>query len=124
MIPDVISATTNGPSMITVGSVWTLIVKIFKRKVKLVTEATEVIPYERLVIKISPGKIFKTFVSQFELERTKKGTIVTEKVEYSTSTDTLESSISALVVNRHTKRNIIQGLSNLKELVELQELES
>jgi len=122
MIPDVISATTDRPGVVEIGSVWTLVAKIVRRKVKLVTEAIEVVPYRKLVIKITPGKIFKTFESQFELEPTRTGTIVTERVEY--STDNLGGSLSALLVNRHTKRNIIQGLSNLKELVELQELEN
>jgi len=122
MIPDVISATTDrSGGVVEIGCVWTLVAKIVRRKVKLVTEAIEVVPYQKLVIKITPGGIFKTFVSRFELEPTKKGTTVMEKVEY--STDNLGGSLSALLVNRHTKRNIIQGLSNLKELVELQELE-
>lgn len=123
MLPDVISALPEKSGPVEAGSVWTLVAKIFKRKVKLTTEAIEVIPNKKLVVKIRPSRVFKMFVSEFELERTRNGTVVTEKIEYSTSGNAIGESLSPLVINRHTKRNVIQGLSNLKELVELKEFE-
>jgi uncharacterized protein YndB with AHSA1/START domain len=107
LYPHVISVTPGHSRIATVGKSVTITAKVAGRKIQASLEATEVVPNKRFSVKLVP---------------TKKGTKVTQNVEYKAHAGYLGKVVSALVVNRVVKENILESLKNLKEIAELEEM--
>jgi carbon monoxide dehydrogenase subunit G len=122
LYPDIISAIPSQPGMVKIGSVVAITAKINGRKVSTTTEVVELEDNRRLVIKQLPGGVLKKYLSTTTLEPNKKGTKVSQKVEYEASAGYLGKVLSVLVVNRAVRKNIVESLKNLKEISELKEL--
>ncbi len=124
IFPDVISATTTPPGMATVGQKTTLVGKVAGRRIQGIFETTEVVPNKKLVVKQTSGSVIKSYFSTLTLEPTKKGTRVSNRVDFEPAGGYLGKVLSALVINRTVKRNILASVNNIKELAELKELPS
>ncbi len=124
IFPDVISSTTVPPGMATVGQKTTLVGKVAGRKVQGTFETTEVVPNKKLVVKQTSPSFVKSYVSTLTFEPTKKGTRVSNRVDFEPAGGYLGKVLGALVINRTVKRNVLASAKNLKELAELKELPS
>ena len=122
LFPDVVSAVFDPPGPAAVGTKLNMTAKIAGRRVQQSFELTEVAQGKKLAIKQLPGGLFKTYLGAFMIEPSKKGTRITQSVEYVVSAGYLGKVLSALVVNRTVRKNILVSLTNLKELAELKEL--
>jgi len=122
LYPHVISVTPSHSRIATVGKSVTITARVAGRKIQASLEATEVVPNQRFSVKHLPDGFLDTYLSTITLAPTKKGTKVTEKVEYKAHTGYLGKVMSALVVNRLVKENILKSLENLREIAELEEM--
>ncbi|MDA4123647.1 MAG: SRPBCC family protein [Thaumarchaeota archaeon] len=122
LYPHVISVTPSHSRIATVGKSVTITAKVAGRKIKASLEATEVVPNQRFSVKHLPDGFLDTYLSTITLAPTKKGTNVTEKVEYEAHAGYLGKSVSALFANRLVKENVLKSLENLKEIAELDEM--
>jgi uncharacterized membrane protein len=121
LYPHVISVSPGHSRIATVGKSVTITAKIAGRKMSASLVATEVIENKKFSYKHLPDGFLDTYVCDFVMEPSKKGTKLTETVEYQAHAGYLGKTVSALVVNRLVKQNILESLKNLKEIAELQE---
>jgi carbon monoxide dehydrogenase subunit G len=124
LFPDVVSVVSDPPGPAAVGNKLNMTAKVAGRRVQQSLETTEVVQNRKLSTKQLPGGLLKTYLGTFILEPSKKGTRTTQKVEFEVSAGYLGKVLSALVVNRTVRKNILVSLTNLKELAELKELPS
>jgi carbon monoxide dehydrogenase subunit G len=122
LYPHVISVTPSHSRIATVGKSVTITAKVAGRKIQASLKATEVVPNKKFSVKHLPDGFLDTYLSTITLEQSKKGTKVTEKVEYNAHAGYLGKVMSALVVNRIVKQNVLESLKNLKEIAELEEM--
>jgi len=124
IFPDVISVTTSPPGMAHVGQKNNIIYKIGGRRQKGSFETTEVTPNERLSFKQISGGLLKKYLSTTTLTPFKKGTKLTTTVDYEVAAGFLGKILSATVVNRTVRKNVLSSTTNTKELAELKEMSS
>jgi carbon monoxide dehydrogenase subunit G len=121
LYPHVISVTPGHSRIATVGKSVTITAKIAGRKMQASLVATEVVPNSRFSYKHLPDGFLDKYLCSIVLEPTKKGTKLTESVDYQAHSGYLGKKVSALVVHRLVKQNILESLKNLKEIAELEE---
>ena len=83
--------------------------------------ATEVIPNAKFSYKHLPDGFLDKYLCSIVLAPSKKGTKLTETVEFAAHPGYLGKTVSALVVHRLVKQNVLESLKNLKEIAELDE---
>jgi carbon monoxide dehydrogenase subunit G len=121
LYPHVIAVSPSHSRIATVGKSVVVTAKISGRKMLATLVATEVVPNKRFSYKHGPEGFLEKYVCSIVLEPTKKGTRVTERVEYDAHGGYLGEIASKVLVNRLVRGNIIESLMNLKELAELEE---
>ena len=121
LYPHVISVSPSHSRMATVGKSVVVTAKISGRKMMATLIATEVVPNKRFSYKHGPEGFLAKYLCSIVLEPSKKGTHVTERVEYDAHGGYLGEIASKVLVNRLVRGNIIESLMNLKELAELEE---
>jgi len=121
LYPHVIAVSPGHSRIATVGKSVTITAKIAGRRMLASLEATEVVPSKKFSYKHLPDGFLDKYICSIVLEPTKKGTKLTESVEYAAHAGYLGKTVSSLVVHRLVKENILQSLKNLKEIAELEE---
>ena len=121
LYPHIIAVTPGHSRIATVGKSVTITAKIAGRKMLASLVATEVVPNKKFSYKHLPDGFLDKYVCSITLELTKKGTRLTESVEYEAHAGYLGKAVSAIVVNRLVKENVLESLKNLKEIAELEE---
>jgi carbon monoxide dehydrogenase subunit G len=124
LYPHVISISPAHSRIATVGNSAVVTAKMMGRKVNVLIEATEVVPNERFSVRHQPGGLFSNYKSTITLEPTKKGTKVSQDVEYDIHSGYLGKVATSIVAKKVVKDNIIQSMDNLKEIAELEEMPS
>ena len=124
LYPHVISISPAHSRIATVGNSAIVTAKMLGRKVNVLVEATEVVPNERFSVKHQPGGLFSNYQSTITLEPTKKGTKVSQDVEYEIHAGYLGKVATSIVARRVVKDNILKSMENLKEISELEEMPS
>ncbi len=122
LYPHIIAVSPSHSRIAAVGKSVVVTAKISGRKMLATLVATEVVPNKRLSYKHGPEGFLEKYLCSIVLEPTKKGTRVTERVEYDARESYLGEIASKVLVNRLVKGNIVESLMNLKELAELEEL--
>ncbi len=122
LVPDIITNTVEPPGTATVGQKGHAVGKIGGRRAEFFSEVTELVPNKKAVITQRPGGLFKTFSSTILLEPSKKGTRVTQNLQFEASMGYLGKALTTLFVNRTIRKNARAFSTNLKELAELKEL--
>jgi uncharacterized protein YndB with AHSA1/START domain len=121
LYPHIVSVTPGHSRIATVGKSVTITAKIAGRKMMASLVATEVVPNTRFSYKHMPDGFLDKYLCSIVLEPSKKGTKLTETVEYEAHAGYLGKTASSLVVNRLVKQNVLESLKNLKEIAELEE---
>jgi len=121
LYPHVIAVTPGHSRIATVGKSVTVTAKVAGRKMLASLVATEVVPNARFSYKHLPDGFLDKYLCSIVLEPTKKGTRVTESVEYEAHAGYLGKTASKLVMHRLVKQNVLESLKNLKEIAELEE---
>jgi uncharacterized protein YndB with AHSA1/START domain len=121
LYPHIIAVTPSHSRIATVGKSVIITAKVAGRKMLASLVATEVVPNKKFSYRHLPDGFLDKYLCSIILEPTKKGTKLTESVEYEAHADYLGKTISALVVHREVKENILESLKNLKEIAELEE---
>ncbi len=121
LYPHIIAVTPGHSRIATVGKSVTITAKIAGRRMLASLEATEVVTNEKFSYKHLPDGFLDRYLCSIVLEPTKKGTKLTESVDYAAHAGYLGKTVSSLVVHRLVKENILQSLKNLKEIAELEE---
>ena len=124
LYPHVISISPAHSRIATAGNSVIVTAKMLGRKVNVLIEATEVVPNERFSVRHQPGGLFSNYKSTITLEPTKKGTKVSQDVEYEVHSGYLGKVATSIVARKVVKDNILQSMENLKEISELQEMPS
>ena len=124
LYPHVISISPAHSRIATVGNSVIVTAKMLGRKVNVLIEATEVVPNERFSVRHQPGRLFSNYQSTITLEETKKGTKVSQEVEYEIHSGYLGKIATSIVARKVVKDNILQSMENLKEISELEEMPS
>jgi carbon monoxide dehydrogenase subunit G len=122
LYPHVISISPAHSRIATVGNSVVVTAKMLGRKVNVLIEATEVVPNERFSVRHQPGGLFSNYQSTIVLEPTKKGTKVSQDVEYEVHSGYLGKVATSIVARKVVKDNILQSMENLKEIAELEEM--
>jgi len=121
LYPHIIAVTPGHSRIATVGKSVTITAKVAGRRMLASLEATEVVPNKKFSYKHLPDGFLDKYLCSIVLEPTKKGTKLTESVEYESHAGYLGKTVSALVVHRLVKENVLESLKNLKEMAELEE---
>ncbi|MDA4123175.1 MAG: SRPBCC family protein [Thaumarchaeota archaeon] len=121
LYPHVISVTPGHSRIATVGKSVTITAKAVGRKMTASLVATEVVPNTKFSYKHLPDGFFDKYLCSIELEPTKKGTRLNERVEYEAHAGYLGKAMSKLVAHKVIKDNVLQSLKNVKEIAELEE---
>jgi uncharacterized protein YndB with AHSA1/START domain len=121
LYPHVIAVTPGHSRIATVGKSVTITAKVAGRKMLASLVATEVVPNSRFSYKHLPDGFLDKYLCSIVLVPTKKGTKLTESVEYEAHAGYLGKTVSTLVVHRLVKQNVLESLKNLKEIAELEE---
>jgi carbon monoxide dehydrogenase subunit G len=121
LYPHVIAVAPGHSRIATVGNSVTITAKIAGRKMLASLVATEVVANKRFSYKHMPDGFLNKYLCSIVLEPTKKGTKLTESVEYEAHAGYLGKTVSALAVHRLVKQNVLESLKNLKEIAELEE---
>jgi carbon monoxide dehydrogenase subunit G len=124
IFPNVISVKTDPPGMAHVGQKNTLLVHVGGRRSQAIIETTEVVPDKKLSVRQTSGGMLKKYDSTTTLTPLKKGTKLTTTVDYEVAAGFLGRILSATLVNRTVRNNILTSAKNLKELAELKEMPS
>ncbi len=119
--PHVISVSPGHSRIATVGKSVTITAKIAGRKMQASLVATEVIPNAKFSYKHLPDGFLDKYLCSIVLAPSKKGTKLTESVEYEAHPGYLGKTVSALVVHRIVRQNVLESLKNVKEIAELEE---
>src|SRR5712664_2087625 len=93
---NVISCVSAPPGAVEVGTRLDMTTEIDGRRVQQSLELIEVVQNRRLSTKQLAGGLFKTYLSRFILEPSKKGTRLTQKVEFEVAAGYLGKALSAL----------------------------
>jgi ligand-binding SRPBCC domain-containing protein len=121
LYPHIIAVTPGHSRIATVGKTVTITAKIAGRRMLASMVATEVVANRKFSYKHLPDGFLDRYLCSIVLEPTKKGTKLTESVEYEAHAGYLGKTVSALVVHRLVKENVLESLKNLKEIAELEE---
>jgi carbon monoxide dehydrogenase subunit G len=121
LYPHVIAVTPGHSRIATVGKSVTITAKAGGRKILASLVATEVVPNQKFSYKHLPDGFLDKYVCSIALEPTKKGTKLTENVDFEAHAGYLGKTISKIVVHRLVKQNVLESLKNLKEIAELEE---
>ena len=121
LYPHIISVTPGHSRIATVGKSVTITAKIAGRKMQASLVATEVVPNKKFSYEHMPDGFLDKYLCSIVLEPSKKGTRLTESVEYQAHAGYLGKTVSSVVVHRLVKENILESLKNLKEIAELEE---
>lgn len=121
LYPHVIAVTPGHSRIATVGKSVTITAKIAGRKMMSSLEATEVVPNTKFAYKHLPDGFLDKYLCSIVLQPSKKGTKMTESVEYEAHGGYLGKSVSKLVVHRIVKENVLESMKNVKEIAELEE---
>jgi ligand-binding SRPBCC domain-containing protein len=121
LYPHVIAVTPGHSRIATVGKSVTITAKIAGRRMLASLVATEVVPNKKFSYKHMPDGFLDKYLCSIVLEPSKKGTKLAESVEYEAHAGYLGKTVSALVVHRLVKENVLESLKNLKEIAELEE---
>jgi carbon monoxide dehydrogenase subunit G len=124
IFPDIVSAKIEPPGPAAIGQKSTLVMKVRGRRSEGTFETTEVVANEKLSIRQVSGSLLKKYDSTLGLTPTKRGTRVTETVEFEPAAGFLGKVLSVAVINRAVRTNVNASLKNVKELAELKELPS
>jgi carbon monoxide dehydrogenase subunit G len=122
LYPHVISISPSHSRIATVGNSAVVTAKMLGRKVNVLVEATEVVPNERFSVRHQPGGLFSNYQSTITLESSKKGTKVSQDVDYEVHSGYLGKIATSIVARKVVKDNILQSMENLKEFAELREM--
>lgn len=122
VFPNVISVKTDPPGMAHVGQKNTLLVHVGGRRSEATFETTEVVPNEKLAFKQTSGRLLKNYVGTTTLSPLRKGTKATVRVDYEVAAGFLGRILSAAVVTRTVRNNVLASIKNVKELAELKEM--
>ena len=99
----------------------TITAKIAGRRMLASLEATEVVPNAKFSYKHLPDGFLDKYLCSIVLQPSKKGTKLTETVDYAAHAGYLGKTVSSLVVHRLVNENVTASLKNLKEIAELEE---
>ena len=121
LYPHVIAVSPGHSRIATVGKSVRITAKIAGRRMTASLVATEVVPNAKFSYKHLPDGFLDKYLCSIELEPTKRGTRLNERVEYEAHAGYLGKAVSKLVVHRMVKDNVIQSLKNVKEIAELEE---
>ena len=121
LYPHVIAVTPGHSRIATVGKSVTITAKVAGRKMLASLVATEVVPNKKFSYKHMPDGFLDKYLCSIVLEPSKKGTKLTETVDFQAHAGYLGKTVSALVVHRVVRENILASLKNLKEIAELEE---
>lgn len=122
LYPHVVSVSPSHSRIATVGKSVVLTANMLGRKVKIHIEATEVVPNKKFGVKHQPGGLFSNYQSTITLEPSRKGTKVSQDVDYEVHSGYLGKVATTLVARKVVKDNIIKSMEKLKELAELEEM--
>jgi len=121
LYPHVIAVTPAHSRIATVGKSVTITAKVAGRRMLASLEATEVVPNKKFSYKHLPDGFLDRYLCSIVLEPTKKGTKLTESVDYQAHAGYLGKTMSSLVMHRIVKQNVLESLKNIKEIAELEE---
>jgi len=121
LYPHVVAVEPSHSRIATVGKSVVITAKLAGSKVRASLVATEVVPNKKFSYKHKPDGFLDTYLCSISLESSKKGTRLTEKVEFEAHAGYLGKLASKLVVHRLIQQNVIESLKNVKELAELEE---
>jgi len=121
LYPHIIAVAPGHSRIATVGKSVTITAKIAGRRMLASLVATEIVPNRKFSYKHMPDGFLDKYLCSIVLEETKKGTRLTESVEYEAHAGYLGKTVSALVVHRLVKENVVESLKNLREIAELEE---
>lgn len=121
LYPHVVAVTPSHSRIATVGKSVTITAKVAGRKMLASLETTEVVPNKRFSYKHLPDGFLDKYLCTMVLEPSKKGTSLTETVDYEAHAGYLGKSISKVVAHRLVKENVLQSLKNIKEFAELED---
>lgn len=121
LYPHIVAVTPSHSRIATVGKSVTITAKVAGRRMLASLEATEVVPNKRFSYKHLPDGFLDKYLCSIALEPTKKGTRLTESVDYEAHAGYLGKTVSKLVVHRLVKENVEESLKNIKEIAELEE---
>jgi ligand-binding SRPBCC domain-containing protein len=121
LYPHIIAVAPGHSRIATVGKSVTITARVAGRKMLASLVATEVVPNKKFSYRHLPDGFLDKYLCSIILEPTKKGTKLTESVEYEAHAGYLGKTVSALVVHREVRENILESLKNLKEIAELEE---
>lgn len=121
LYPHIVAVTPSHSRIATVGKSVTVTAKVAGRRMLASLEATEVVPNKRFSYKHLPDGFLDNYLCTMVLEPTKKGTRLTETVDYEAHAGYLGKTISKIAGHRLVKENVLQSLKNIKELAELEE---
>ena len=121
LYPHIIAVSPAHSRIATVGKSVTITAKVAGRKMQASLEATEVVPNKKFSYKHLPDGFLDKYLCSIILEPTKKGTRLSESVDYQAHAGYLGKTMSALVMHRIVKQNVLESLKNIKEIAELEE---
>lgn len=118
--PHIVAVTPSHSRIATVGKSVTVTAKAAGRKFLASLETTEVIPNRRFSYKHLPDGFLNRYLCTISLEPSKKGTSLTEYVDYEAHAGYLGKTVSKIFVHRLVKQNVLESLKNIKEIAELE----
>jgi len=121
LYPHVLAVNPSHSHIAVVGDTVTITAKGIGRKVQASFVATEVVSNQKYSYKHLPDGFLDKYICSISLETSKKGTRVTENVEYEAHAGYLGKLARKAAAHRLVKQNVLQSLDNLKEIAELEE---
>jgi len=121
LYPHVIAISPSHSRIASVGKSVTVTAKISGHRMVATLTATEVVPNKRFSYKHGRDGFLEKYLCSIVLTPAKRGTVVTESVEYDAREGYLAQIASKVLVNRLVRENVIESLRNLKEMAELEE---
>lgn len=120
LYPHVIAVTPSHSRIAAVGKSVTVTAKIAGRKMVASLEATEVVPNKKFSYRHLPDGFLDKYLCTIVLEPSKKGTSLTETVDYEAHAGYMGKTITKVLAHRLVKENILESLKNVKEIAELE----